>query len=290
MAVTRNVVSVLMVSVLVMPIVGCGGLVVENSSAPDQPLANQPSVDQPVEPTRLSDGKYPIQQATYDDIDGTYTVILLNTAAGESSIFQTTNLPMARLTEEEIQAGEASYLQMQQGQPSLHLTEDFRIDYVHNVTEEQVNPQTGEPEIVVVQQERSFWTPFAGALAGQAIGNLLFTPQYYFPPVYRPGVVLTGYGSYGRTYDQAARQYQTRYNAPPTEVRNRQFRSTGRLRRSPTATQVSPRNPQRTQTNRPSGSGYGSTDLRRNNPSNVRRRQPGSGFGSSGVRRRSRRR
>jgi hypothetical protein len=282
---TRNVFSVLMALLLVMPAVGCGPAV--EVSEPDPQASTQP-VEPAAEPTQLSDGKYPIQQVTYDDIDGTYTVMLLNTAPGESAVFQTANLPMARLTEEEIQAGETSYLSQAQGQPSLHLTEDFRIEYVHNVTEEQTNPQTGETEVVVVRQEPSFWMPFAGALAGQAIGSLLFTPQYYFPPVYQPGGVLRGYGGYGRTYDQAARQYQSRYNAPPAAVRNRQFRSSGRLR-SPSI-QASPRNSQRTRTNRPSGSGYGSTDLRRNNPTNVRPRQPGSGFGSSGARRRSRRR
>jgi len=50
----------------------------------------------------------------------------------------------------------------------------------------------------VRQEGGSFWAPFAGAAAGimgQAIGNALFRPQYYVPPVYQPGAsVLRGFG------------------------------------------------------------------------------------------------
>lgn len=250
--------------------------------------------------SRLSDGTYPVQQATYDDGDGTYSLMLLNTAPGESSIFRTTNLPMARLTDEEIASGQKSYLKLENNQPSLHLTEDFKIEYVHAVTEAQVNPNTGDRETVVVRHESSFWTPFAGALAGQTLGSLLFTPHYYFPPVYQPGMVLTGYGGYGRTYNQAVKQYQSRYQAPPAEVRNRQFRTTGRLR-SPSSGQTNirnqntrnqrsqrdqvttlPRRPKAVPGNRPSGSGYGTSTLRRSNPSaSSRMRKPSRSFGSS---------
>lgn len=234
--------------------------------------------------TNLSDGSYPVQQATYDDGSGEYTLMLLDAPPGQS-LYRSTNLQMARLTEEEVNSGKKSYLKVENGQPALYLSEDFRIEYVHNVTETQVNPQTGQQEVVVVRQESSFWTPFAGALAGQALGSLLFTPQYYFPPVYRPGGVLTGYGSYGRSYDQAVNSYRTRYNAPPAEVKNRQtFRTTGQIRRSPTTT--TNRSPQVNPGNRSTGSGFGTTDLQRNNnnnskPSKVRT----PSFGSGGARR-----
>jgi hypothetical protein len=229
----------------------------------------------------LSDNRYPVQQASYDDIDGTYTLLLLNTAPGQSSVFKTTNLPMARLTEEEIASGQGSYLKIEQGQPSLHLSEDFRIEYVHNVTETQVNPQTGQPEVVVVRQEPSFWTPFAGALAGQAIGSLLFTPHYYFPPVYRPGIPLTGYSSYGRTYNQAVEQHQARYNAPPTAVRNQQLRTSGQLKTASSRSNLPKAS--RSQPNRPTGSGYGATNLRSRTTSQprVQTRTPKRSFGSS---------
>lgn len=229
----------------------------------------------------LTDNQYPVQQATYDDIDGTYTLMLLNTTPGQSSIFKTTNLPMARLTDEEIASGQGSYLKIDHGQPSLHLSEDFRIEYVHNVTETQVNPQTGQQEVVVIRQEPSFWTPFAGALAGQALGSLLFTPHYYFPPVYQPGVPLAGYSSYGRTYNQAVERHQARYNAPPTAVRNQRLRTSGQLKTAPSRSNFS--KPNRTQTNRPTGSGYSATDLRRHPSSQPRTqvRTPKRSFGSS---------
>ena len=236
---------------------------------------------------RLSDGQYPVQQATYDDGNGEYNVVLLNTKPGESSIYRANNIPMARLTDEELAAKKTSYFKVENQQPSLHLTPDFKIEYVHNVTENRTNPQTGQTETVVIRQEPSFWTPFAGALAGQALGSLLFRPQYYVPPVYQPGVPLAGYGGYGSTYGQAVRSYQTRYNAPPAEVRNRQtFRTTGRLR-SPAAGQTGTRI---NGADRSTGSGYGTSTLRRSNRPTTTYRRPSSSFGSSrrstGVRRR----
>jgi len=42
--------------------------------------------------------------------------------------------------------------------------EDFKIEYVHAVTETQTNPQTGQQETVVVlrQEGGSFWAPLLG--------------------------------------------------------------------------------------------------------------------------------
>lgn len=252
------------------------------SPSPQSQPANSPTAQ-----SQLSDGQYPVQQVTYDDASGEYSAMLLNTAPGESSVFRTTNLAMARLTDEEINSGKQSYLAVEQGQPALHLTEDFRIEYVHNVAETVTNPQTGQQETVIVQRDTSFWTPFAGALAGQALGSLLFTPHYYVPPVYSPGVALVGYGGYGRTYNQAVQRYQTRYQAPPAEVRNRQvLRTSGRLR-SPTAGQTRTR--RTTSGDRGTGSGYGSSTLRRNRSApRPTYRQP-SGFGGRSSRPRRRR-
>jgi hypothetical protein len=228
----------------------------------------------------LSAGKYPVQQATYDDANGEYTLMLLNTPPGTPSTYRTTNLRMARLTEAEIAAGEKTYLQVENNQADMHLSEDFKIEYVHNVVENQTNPQTGQQETVIVRRESNFWSPFFGALAGQALGSLLFTPQYYVPPVYRPGVALQGYGGYGSNYNQAVERYQTRYKAPPAAVRNRTaFRSTGRLR---STTSNQPRINRRTQNgSRAPGSGFGASDLNRSNRSTTRR-SPGSSFGSGG--------
>jgi len=241
--------------------------------------ADSPTVAAAPSPTTLPDGKYPVQQASYNDLEGDYTLMLLNTPPGKSSVFQSADLPMARLTDEEISAGEKSYLKVENGQPSLHLTEDFRIEYIHNVTETQVNSQTGQQEVVVVRQEPSFWSPFAGALAGQALGSLLFTPHYYFPPVYVPGRVMTGYGSYGRTYGQAVERYQAQNKTVPNAVRNRQLRTSGQLR-APSATRPTTARP-KTSVNRPSGSGFGSNTLRPNAaPRPKTTVRPGGGFGS----------
>ena len=263
------------------------------------------AVAAPTQP--IEDGQYPVQQVTYDDATGEYTLVLLNTRPGTPPVFRSQNLQMARLTDEEIKAGQKSYLKVENKQPVLYLTEDFKIEYVHSVTETQTNPQTGQQETVVVRRENNFWAPFAGAvagnLAGQAIGNLLFRPQYYVPPVYQPGgTILRGYGGYGSSYGQAIERYQSRYNAPPLAVRNRQsnFRTTGRIRtpsysqpttrrttgriRTPVFSQPTRRTTPRYNTgNRSTGSGYGTSTLRSSGRSSPSYRRPSSrGFGSSG--------
>jgi hypothetical protein len=269
--------------------IACTGGTSESSNLNPGAQVESPA-SEPAAPTAISDGSYPVQQATYDDGSGEYMLMLLNTPAGTPPRYQTANLQMARLTDEEIAKGQKTYLKVENGQPALYLTEDFRIEYVHNVTETQTNPQTGQQETVVVRRESNFWTPFAGALAGQAIGSLLFRPQYYIPPVYSPGVVLTGYGGYGRSYNDAVSSYRTKYNAAPAEVRNRQtFRTTGQIRRSPAAasTPRTTKSPQVNQGNRSTGSGYGSTDLRRSNSPQPSKVRGSGGFGSSGARRRT---
>lgn len=230
-------------------------------------------------PTKLNDGQYQVQQATYNDANGEYTLFLLGS---QPPTFATEKLQMARLTDEEIKEGKKTYLKVENGQPALYLTEDFKIEYVHNVTETKTNPATGQTETVIVRQESNFWTPFAGAvagnLAGQAIGSLLFRPQYYVPPVYQPGGIMTGYGGYGSSYDAAVSSYRSRYNEPPAAVRNRTaFRTTGSIRNTGGSTSTTTR----TNTgNRATGSGFGSSNLRSSGNSNSNRRNSGSSFGS----------
>lgn len=260
--------------------VACGG---SQEATPQAKNARSPAS---AASTRLSDGQYPVQQATYNDANGEYSLMLLNS---NPPTFSTTNLQMARLTDEEIKAGKKSYLKVENGQPALYLTEDFKIEYVHAVTETQTNPQTGQQETVVVRQQGgSFWAPFAGAaagsIAGQVAGNLLFRPQHYVPPVYQPGAtVLRGYGGYGSSYDQAVDRYQSRYQAPPLAVRNRQtnLRTTGRIR-TPSYSNPTVRTAPRTNTgSRSTGSGYGSSTLRPSGRSNSTIRRPSSSsFGS----------
>ncbi|MGK7882609.1 MAG: hypothetical protein AB4060_21275 [Crocosphaera sp.] len=230
-------------------------------------------------PNQVNEGRYPVQQAEYDDADGTYTLMLLNTPTGKPPLYKTQDLQMARLTPEDIEKGETTYLEVTEDQAVMHLTEDFKIEYVHTVTETQPNPQTGQPQTVVVRRESNFWSPFAGALAGQALGSLLFRPQYYFPPMYQPGGVMTGFGGYGNTYTQASQRYQSKYNAPPPAVKNRQtLRTSGNLKRSASGSTTSKR--QSPNASKSSGSGFGSSRLQNSGKSrsNVQRR---SGFGSS---------
>ncbi|MEA5602653.1 hypothetical protein [Nostoc sp. UHCC 0252] len=275
MTIVRKFTAVFLALSLCVTTVACGG---GNETNPPAKNVSQTSAN-----TKLSDGEYQIQQATYDDATGEYSLFLLN---NNPPTFATENLQMARLTDDEIKQGKKTYLKVDKGQPILYLTENFKIEYVHNVTENKTNPQTGQQETVVVRRENSFWTPFAGSvagsLAGQAIGSMLFRPQYYVPPVYQSGQGLSGFGGYGGSYGQAVQSYQSRYNTQPAAVRNRTaFRNTGTIRRSyPGNSNV--RNVPRSTTgnNRPSGSGFGGSSLRPSGNSSTTRRNSGSGFGS----------
>ncbi|MCX8077537.1 MAG: hypothetical protein N3D76_02655, partial [Geminocystis sp.] len=149
----------------------------------------------------IPDGRYEVLQASFDDLDGQYTLMLLNTPSGSNSVYRTNNLRMARLTDEQIKEGQKTYVEIRGNEATMYLTPDFKIEYIHNETQTTTNPETGKQETVIVRQQSGFWAPFAGALAGEVLGNLLFTPQYYIPPAYSPGVPLTGFGGYGSTYD-----------------------------------------------------------------------------------------
>ncbi|MFN7523431.1 MAG: hypothetical protein ACK5RD_09815 [Aphanizomenon sp.] len=272
MTMLRKFTVVCLALTLCLTTVACGGENQANSVKPD--------VSKTATPTKLNDGEYQVQQGTYNDANGEYTLFLLN---NNPPSFATEKLQMARLTEEEIKAGKKTYLKVENGQPALYLTEDFKLEYVHNVTETKTNPQTGQKETVLVRQESNFWTPFAASLAGnvagQAIGSMLFRPQYYVPPVYQPGGVMTGYGGYGSSYDSAVSNYRSRYNEPPAAVRNRTtFRTTGNIRNSASERATTNNNP----TGRASGSGFGGSNLRPSDNSSSTHRNSGSSFGSGG--------
>ena len=272
----RKIVILFMSLSLCWTTIGC------SSSTPTttQPsFNNNANVSTP--PSSISDGKYPVQQATYDDATGEYSLMLLDTPPGTPPVLQTDQIQMARITPEAAANGESTYLEVENGQPVMYLTEDFKIEYVHNVTETVNDPQTGQPQTVVVRRESNFWTPFAGALAGQAIASMLFRPQYYVPPVYQPGGIMTGYGGYGQSYSQAVNRYQDRYNAPPAAVSNRRtLRTTGSIRN---ATNDRPRRTLKNNS-RATGSGVGSSTLRNSGNSRPKQLKRPSGFGSSGVR------
>lgn len=278
----RKILILFMSLSLCLTTVSCGGSTTRSTSTQTQPVVNTNTPVAP--PISISDGKYPVQQATYDDGSGEYSLMLLNTPAGSPPVLQTAQLQMARISEEEAAKGTKTYLQVENQQPVMYLTEDFKIEYVHNVTETRSDPQTGQSETVVVRRESNFWTPFAGALAGQAIANTLFRPHYYVPPIYTGGG-LTGYGGYGSSYSQAVNRYQERYQAPPAAVRNRRaLRTTGSLRNA------SSNKARKTLKNnsRATGSGVGSSTLRTSGKSTPKQLKRPSSFGSSGVRRPSR--
>jgi hypothetical protein len=225
---------------------------------------------------KLDDGKYQVQQGTYNDGDGEYSLMLLNTPAGMPPAFRTDKLQMARLSDDEIKAGEKTYLEVKGKDAVMYLTEDFKFEYVHNVTETQSNPRTGETQTVVVRQQSSFWTPFAGAIAGQIVADMLF-PRYYVPPVYSAGGMV-GYGGYGNTYSQAVQSYHTKYDAPPASEKNRQiFRSAGTINKKTTATTTKKPN---VTSNKSSGSGFGFSRLGSFGKSNSTQLRRSSGFGS----------
>ncbi|HYX16599.1 MAG TPA: hypothetical protein VE944_19970 [Nostoc sp.] len=277
MTIVRKFTAVFLAMSLCLTTVACGGGEQKTTTPPAK------NVSQTSTNTKLSDGQYQIQQATYDDATGEYSLFLLN---NNPPTFATENLQMARLTDDEIKQGKKTYLKVDKGQPILYLTEDFKIEYVHNVTENKTNPQTGQQETVVVRQQNSFWAPFAGAvaggIAGQAIGSMLFRPQYYVPPAYQQGGVMNGYGGYGGSYGQAVQSYQSRYNTQPAAVRNRtSFRNTGTIRRSYPGNSTIRNTPRNTTgNNRPSGSGFGGSTLRPSGRATSPRRDSGSSFGS----------
>jgi hypothetical protein len=270
----RQFLALGMALILSLTTVGCGGVPL------DQPQASSSTANQNRQVSQsnsvIADGKYVVQQATYNDGDGEYTLFLLNTPPGTSATFRTDNLQMAQLTPEEVSAAQPAYLQVQNKQAALHVPKDFKLEYVHNVVEQAQNPQTGQVEQRVVRQESNFWSPFAGALAGQVVGNLLFRPQYYVPPVYHSGGGLFGHGGYGSSYSQAASSYRQRYSSPPIAERNRTvYRTTRRTTGFSTPRYGSSSN------QRSTGSGFGASNLRPSPSSGSYRRAPSSSsFGS----------
>ena len=285
MTILRKFTAIFLAISLCFTTVACGGGGATNSNQVNSQTRNAPRV---TSNTRINDGEYPVQQASYNDADGQYTLFLLNSP---SPTFKTDRLQMARLSDEQVKEGKGSFLKVESGQPALYLTPDFKIEYVQNVTETRTDPDTGQQRTVVVQRNNGFWAPFAGAIAGQAIGNLLFRPQYYVPPVYQPGVsVYNGFGGYGRSYNVAVDRYRERYKEPPAAVKNRNtFRTTGNLRRSnrnSSNTKSINRN-RNTGNSRSTGSGFGSSTLKQSGKSKSVRNNPSNRSFGSGTRSRS---
>jgi len=269
-------------TVLFMCLTLCWTIVACGSSNTTSYQNSNPNISSNRNRNQVTEGVYPVQQATYNDANGEYSLMLLNTPSGKPPIYSTTDLQMASLTDDEIQEGKSNYADINGDRATLHIKPDFKIEYVHNVTETQTNQQTGRQETVIVRRESNFWAPFAGAVAGQVVGgaisSMLFSPQYYVPPVYQPGGVMNGYGGYGSSYNQAVNRYQERYQAPPVAVKNRQtLRSTGVTNSTGSTTTRK----QQQNTNRSTGSGVGASDLRRSGTAQPRQQR--RSFGSGGL-------
>ena len=136
----RRLIALLMILSLSWTMVACG---TSSNSTQSSTATQNPSVSAP---NQVTEGRFPVQQATYDDGDGTYTLMLLNTPPGQPPTYRTANLQMARLTEEQMAKGEKTTLEVKGNDAVMYLTEDFKIEYVHNVTDSQTNPQTGQPK------------------------------------------------------------------------------------------------------------------------------------------------
>jgi hypothetical protein len=276
----KPIIAIFLTIILSFSTVACGSSNSVNTKNPAT-LTNNSTIPK----NNIASGQYPIQQATFNDVDGEYTLMLLNTPAGSSPVFRTTNLQMARLTDEEIKNGQKTFVEINGNEAIMHLTEDFKIEYVHNETETVTNANTGKQETVIVRQQSSFWSPFAGALAGQAIGSMLFRPQYYVPPAFQSGGNLRGFGGVGSTYNQAVQNYSTNNNAVPSVEKNRQsVRTTGTIKNS-SGNSINRVN---SNSSKGTGSGVGSSNLKTNGTSSRVKQPSKNSFGSnksSGVRR-----
>ncbi len=199
--------SLLPVAALVVGVVAVGGCF---KSEPAEQLEKAAPVK--VSPPLVL-GTYDIQTIAYDDADGAYRVFLLNPPAGAKPLYTTTELQLARLSDEEMATGVAKpRLVVDETGTTGHIPTDFAIQYVHNEVEER------DGQTVVVQQQRSTWSPFMSMVAGAAIGNMLFAPRYYYPPPYVGGA-MSGFGGSGVSRSAAATSFTQQHGKAPQATR-----------------------------------------------------------------------
>lgn len=183
-----------------------------------QPRAGHQSAQATQAARALPAGTYAVQSVQYDDATGAYRVFVLEAPPRTRPYLESDNVRMARLSDEELAAGTKSQLEVEGDGGTLRLTPDFQIAYVHNVTQEDVDPVTGQRQVTVVRQEQSFWTPFAAAMAGNMVANALFAPHYVYPPMYAGGGLM-GIGSYGTSRTAALEGYRATHGALPQPAR-----------------------------------------------------------------------
>lgn len=231
-----------------------------NLPAPEGVADARPEKAAPVaESPALPQGAYDVQSISYDDASGAYRVFLLAPPAGHAPLYVSTQLRMARLSDEDLAAGKKSALVVDAEGAVATLTPDFQIAYTHNVTEERGG------EVVVVRQETSTWSPFMSAMTGAMIGNMLFAPRYYYPPPYVGGGVLRGVGGSGATASLAAGDYAQKHGSAPKST----VLSKSGYSKMPSSSLKS------------TGSGAGASRLKTTKPVSPIRRSPfgGRGFG-----------
>lgn len=213
----------------------------DRPEAPNRPPVQRTSMMLPA-------GSYDVQSAGYNDGTGMYRVMVLGAPAGVRPFVETDRLRMARIEDSDLAKGRKSFLVVGTDDPVLMLTPDFSIHYTHHVTEERVNPSTGTSEVVVVRQESSVWMPFVAGMAGAALGNAVFAPAYYLPPVYS-SQGLRGVGASGKSPAVAHDTYVQKHGTPPPAARLSK------------AGVSFPPGPARQDGLRPSGAGAGSSKL-----------------------------
>jgi hypothetical protein len=226
-------------------------------SEPEAPPEKVPPV---VESAPLPQGEYGVQSISFDDASGLYTMFLLDTPPGTPAQYQTQDLRLAQLTDEETTAGKRAHVVVDADGPVAKIPADYQIAYTHNVVEDR----GGQP--VVVQQHSSMWSPFMMGMTGAMVGQMLFAPRYYYPPPYAGGGVMGGFGGAGATRVQATSDYTSKHGAAPQSTRL----SKSGYAKAPAAGLKS------------TGSGAGSSKLR---PTTTPRPRP-SGRGFGGGRRR----
>lgn len=179
-------------------------------SAQEEPLEK---VEPVKESPPLPPGQYGVQNISYDDASGLYSMFLLDTPPGTPAQYQTQELRLAQLSEEEVAAGKKAHIVVDAEGPVAKIPADYQIAFTHNVVEEK----GGQP--VVVQQHSSMWSPFMMGMTGAMVGQMLFSPRYYYPPPYAGGGVMGGFGGAGTTRALASSDYVSKQGAVPQSTR-----------------------------------------------------------------------
>jgi len=202
----------------------------------------------------LAAGSYEVQSISYDDADGAYRVFLVNPPPGAKPIFVAVDLPMARLTDDDIKAGRATArLDVDQPGPVVPAEGAAPVaapvaaegaaaapaadavaaapvvgpvvpgpvvrlpqDFAVQYTHNVVEERGGQQ--VVVRQESSTWSPFMGVMTGMMVGNMLFGPRYYYPPPYMAGG-MSGVGGAGASRQAAASSFTQQHGKAPQSAR-----------------------------------------------------------------------